>query len=40
MSDPSPGFDPEALLRDEIVVDKLDAACRQLDSAITMFFEE
>src|SRR5207249_4277605 len=34
------GFDPEALLRDEIVVDKLEAACRQLESAITMFFEE
>lgn len=33
------GFDPEALLTDEIVVDKLDAACRQLESAITMFFE-
>lgn len=34
------GFDPEVLLRNEIVVDKLDAACHQLESAITMFFEE
>lgn len=40
MTDQQFGFDPEALLRDEIVVDKLDAACRQLESAITMFFEE
>ncbi|SRR6266571_89482 len=34
------GFDPEVLLRDVIVVDKLDAARRQLESAITMFFED
>ena len=40
MTDVQHGFDPDALLRDEIVVDKLDAACRQLESAITMFFEE
>jgi len=40
MSAPQYGFDPEALLQDEIVVDKLDAACRQLESAIAMFFEE
>ena len=39
MSKPQYGFDPEALLREEIVVDKLDAACRQLETAITMFFE-
>ncbi len=39
MTKPLSGFDPQALLRDEIVVDKLDAACRQLDTAITMFFE-
>ena len=40
MTKPQYGFDPEALLREEIVVDKLDAACRQLESAITMFFED
>jgi hypothetical protein len=40
VSDLPLGFDPEALLKDEIVIDKLDAACRQLESAITMFFEE
>lgn len=33
-------FDPDELLSDEIVVDKLDAACRQLESAVTMFFYE
>jgi hypothetical protein len=33
------GFDPEVLLREEIIVDKLNAARRQLESAITMFFE-
>ena len=40
MTKPQYGFDPEALLREEIVVDKLDAACRQLESAIVMFFED
>lgn len=40
MTDQQFSFDPEALLRDEIVVDKIDAAHRQLESAITMFFEE
>lgn len=39
MTDRPYGFDPEVLLREEIVVDKLDAALRQLESAITMFFE-
>lgn len=34
------GFDPQAVLSEEIVVDKLDAARRQLESAITMFFED
>jgi hypothetical protein len=34
------GFDPEALLREELVVDKLDVARRQLESAITMFFAD
>lgn len=40
MTDIQHGFDPDALLKDKIVVDKLDAACHQLESAITMFFEE
>lgn len=38
MSDVQYGFDPEKLLSDEIVVDKLDAARRQMESAVTMFF--
>lgn len=33
-------FNPDQLLSDEIVVDKLDAACRQLEAAVTMFFYE
>lgn len=40
MTDQQFSFDPEVLLKDEIVVDKLNAARRQLESAITMFFEE
>jgi hypothetical protein len=34
------GFNPEELLLDEIIIDKLDAARRQLESAITMLFQE
>jgi hypothetical protein len=34
------GFDPDKLLSEEIVVDKLDAARRQLETAITMFFND
>jgi len=33
-------FDPDELLSEEIVIDKLDAACRQIESAVTMFFYE
>src|SRR5262249_54231406 len=33
-------FDPDKLLSDEIVADKLDAARRQLETAITMFFND
>jgi hypothetical protein len=33
-------FDPDELLSEEIFIDKLDAVCRQLESAITMFFHE
>ena len=40
MTDRPYGFDPEAILREAIIVDKLDAARRQLESAITMFFED
>lgn len=40
MTEPPYGFDPEAIIRDETIVDKLDAARRQLESAITMFFED
>jgi len=40
MTDQQFRFDPEELLKDELVVDKLDAARRQLESAITMFFED
>jgi len=32
-------FDPDELLQHEIVIDKLDAARRQLESAITIFFD-
>jgi hypothetical protein len=34
------GFDPNELLSYETVIDKLDAAQRQLESAVTMFFYE
>ena len=34
------GFDPEAVLREALLVDKVDAARRQLESAITMFFDD
>ncbi len=40
MYDEDLGFDPEELLKEEIIVDKLDAARRQIETAITMFFEE
>lgn len=30
-------FDPDELLSEEIIVDKLDAARRQMESAIAMF---
>ena len=33
-------FDPNEFLSEKIIIDKLDAACRQLESAITMFFHE
>jgi hypothetical protein len=33
-------FDPDELLRHEIVIDKLDVARRQLESAIVMFFDD
>lgn len=33
-------FDPDELLAEEIVVDKMDAARRQMESAITMFFHD
>jgi hypothetical protein len=34
------GFDPEKLLSQELVVDKIDAARRQMETAITMFFND
>jgi hypothetical protein len=34
------GFDPDELLSHEIVIDKIDAARRQLESAVKMFFYE
>src|SRR5438094_382779 len=34
------GFDPDKLLSDEIVVDRIDAARCQLETAITMFFND
>jgi hypothetical protein len=40
MTDERFRFDPDELLTHEIVVDKLDAARRQLESAITMFFND
>ena len=40
MADQGFEFEPEALLKDKIVIDKVDAARRQLESAITMFFEK
>ena len=40
MADQAFQFDPEALLKDRIVIDKLDAARRQVESAVTMFFEK
>ena len=40
MDDKQYGLDVDELLSYEIVVDKLDAARRQLESAITMFFYE
>ena len=33
-------FDPDELLSEEIIVDKLDAARRQMESAIAMFFHD
>ena len=33
-------FDPDQLLAEEIVVDKLGAARRQMDSAVEMFFHD
>lgn len=40
MTDKRSRFDPDELLTHEIVIDKLDVACRQLESAITMFFND
>jgi hypothetical protein len=40
MSDINHRFDPDALLVDELVVDKVDVAGRQIDCAIAMFFHE
>ena len=39
MYDEDLGFDPEELLKEEIIVDKLDAERRQIQTAIGMFFE-
>ena len=33
-------FDPDELLSSEIVIDKFDVARRQLESAVTMFFDK
>ena len=33
-------FNPDELLSEEIIIDKLEAACRQMESAIAMFFHD
>lgn len=40
MTDERVRFEPDELLKHEIVIDKLDAARRQLESAITLFFDD